>query len=85
MLDEKMKSYAAECIGDLKKLIRELAVIPSPSHNEDLRVEYLTVCIYVYSHYFFLLWGHWANMAYMPKLIGSKCLNGSNTAGLEGG
>lgn len=42
MLDEKMESYAAECISDLKKLIRELAVIPSPSHNEDLRVEYLT-------------------------------------------
>lgn len=41
MLNEKMESYAAECIDGLKKLIRELTVIPSPSHSEDLRVEYL--------------------------------------------
>ena len=37
-----MESYASDCLEDLKKLIRELAVIPAPSHKEDLRVEYLT-------------------------------------------
>ena len=42
MLNEKMEAYASECLEDLKKLIRELAVIPAPSHHEDLRVEYLT-------------------------------------------
>ncbi|MBR4910326.1 MAG: M20/M25/M40 family metallo-hydrolase [Clostridia bacterium] len=42
MLNEKMENYAAASIEDLKKLIRELAVIPSPSHFEDFRVEYLT-------------------------------------------
>lgn len=42
MLNEKMEAYASGCLEDLKKLIRELAVIPAPSHHEDLRVEYLT-------------------------------------------
>ncbi len=42
MLDEKMEKYASDCLEDLKKLIRELCVIPAPSHKEDKRVEFLT-------------------------------------------
>ena len=42
MLDKKMEEYAENSLDELKKFIRELAVIPSPSHHEDLRVEYLT-------------------------------------------
>ncbi len=42
MLNSSMESYASDCLEDLKKLIRELAVIPAPSHKEDLRMEYLT-------------------------------------------
>jgi len=33
--------YAHDCQEDLKKLIRELAVIPAPSHHEEQRVAYL--------------------------------------------
>ncbi|MBO4732889.1 MAG: M20/M25/M40 family metallo-hydrolase [Clostridia bacterium] len=42
MLNEKAEEYARGCIEDLKSLIRELVVIPAPSHHEDLRVEYIT-------------------------------------------
>ena len=42
MLNEKQELYAKESLEDLKQLIRELTVIPAPSHHEDLRVEYLT-------------------------------------------
>ena len=41
MLNNKMEDYASVCIEELKKLIRELVVIPAPSHSEDLRVKYI--------------------------------------------
>ena len=42
MINEKMSNYAAQSLEELKKLIRELAVIPAPSGQEDLRAEYIT-------------------------------------------
>ena len=42
MLTENMETYVSDCMEDLKKLIRELAVIPAPSHHEELRAEYIT-------------------------------------------
>ena len=42
MLNETMEQYASGCLEDLKTLIRELCVIPAPSHKEDKRVEFLT-------------------------------------------
>ncbi|MBR7091879.1 MAG: M20/M25/M40 family metallo-hydrolase [Clostridia bacterium] len=41
MLNDKMEAYAAGCLEDLKKMIRELAVIPAPSHSEDRRAAYI--------------------------------------------
>ncbi|MBO4411845.1 MAG: M20/M25/M40 family metallo-hydrolase [Lachnospiraceae bacterium] len=41
MLNEKMEAYASDVFEEVKTLVRELAVIPAPSHEEDLRVEYL--------------------------------------------
>ena len=42
MLNERMEAYASSSIEELKALIRELVVIPAPSHEEDLRVAFLT-------------------------------------------
>ena len=42
MLSETMESYAVSVEEELKTLIRELSVIPAPSHLEDQRAEYLT-------------------------------------------
>lgn len=42
MLSETMESYAVLVEEELKTLIRELCVIPAPSHLEDQRAEYLT-------------------------------------------
>ena len=42
MLNENMEAYASGILEELKKLIRDLAVIPAPSHHEDLRVAFLT-------------------------------------------
>lgn len=42
MLNNEMERYARECQSELLSLVEELCVIPSPSHNEDRRVAYLT-------------------------------------------
>ncbi len=40
-MNEALERYAKDCQEELKQLIRELAPIPAPSHEEDLRAEYV--------------------------------------------
>ncbi len=40
-ISKKIEKYAEECQEELKQLIREIAVIPAPSHHEEKRVEYV--------------------------------------------
>lgn len=40
-INERLEKYASDCQEELKQLIREIAVIPAPSHHEELRVEYI--------------------------------------------
>ena len=39
-LNDEMTAYIEENLEELKQLIRELAVIPAPSHHEELRAEF---------------------------------------------
>lgn len=41
MLDEKLEAYASETREDVKQTLRELCVIPAPSHHEEKRAAYV--------------------------------------------
>lgn len=42
MINQSMENYAVEVEEEFKALLKELCVIPAPSHNEDKRVAFIT-------------------------------------------
>ena len=39
-LTKEMETYILECQGELRQLIRDLSVIPAPSHHEERRAAF---------------------------------------------